>query len=95
MKKRLPRFKDENQETEFWWTHDSTDYIDWTKAKRAVLPKLKPSLKTISIRLPASMVEDLKLLANQKDIPYQSLLKVYLAERIEREKKSLLSKENG
>jgi len=95
MKKRLPRFKDENRETEFWWTHDSTDYIDWTKAKRAVLPKLKPSLKTISIRLPASMVEDLKLLANQKDIPYQSLLKVYLAERIEREKKSLLSKQNG
>ncbi|MCL6543599.1 MAG: BrnA antitoxin family protein [Bryobacteraceae bacterium] len=95
MKKRLPRFKDENQEREFWWTHDSTDYIDWTKAKRAVLPKLKASLKTISIRLPASMVEDLKLLANQKDIPYQSLLKVYLAERIEREKRSLLGKENG
>ncbi|MGQ9635687.1 MAG: CopG family antitoxin [Bryobacteraceae bacterium] len=64
MKKRLPRFRVEGQEREFWHTHDSAEYINWTKAKRAVLPKLKPSLKTISIRLSAPIVEDLKLLAN-------------------------------
>lgn len=85
MKKRLPKFTGEDRERDFWATHDSTAYVDWKKAKRVVLPNLKPSLKTISIRLPASMIEDLKGLANQKDVPYQSLLKVYLAERIDRE----------
>jgi predicted DNA binding CopG/RHH family protein len=85
VKKRLPKFTGEDRERDFWATHDSTAYVDWKKAKRVVLPNLKPSLKTISIRLPASMIEDLKGLANQKDVPYQSLLKVYLAERIDRE----------
>ena len=85
MKKRLPKFAGEDQERDFWAAHDSTAYIDWKKATRVALPNLKPSLKTISIRLPASMIEDLKGLANQRDVPYQSLLKVFLAERIDRE----------
>jgi predicted DNA binding CopG/RHH family protein len=85
MKKRLPKFAGEDQERDFWAAHDSTAYLDWKKAKRLTLPNLKPSLKTISIRLPASMIEDLKGLANQRDVPYQSLLKVFLAERIDRE----------
>ena len=85
MKKRIPKFKNEDEEREFWATHDSTDYIDWNKGKRVVLSKLKPSIKTISLRLPESMLEELKLLANKRDVPYQSLLKIFLAERIEEE----------
>ncbi|MBA7710420.1 hypothetical protein ES703_119362 [subsurface metagenome] len=83
--KKIPRFKNEDEEREFWSRHDSTDYIDWDKAKKAVLPNLKPSVKTISIRLPEMMLEELKLLANKRDVPYQSLLKIFLAERIEAE----------
>ena len=85
MRKRLPKFADDDQERDFWASHDSTEYLDWKKANRVKLPNLRPSLKTISIRLPASMIEDLKVLANQRDVPYQSLLKVFLAERIGRE----------
>jgi predicted DNA binding CopG/RHH family protein len=85
MKKRIPKFKNEDEERKFWATHDSTDYIDWSKGKKVVLSKLKPSIKTISLRLPESMLEELKLLANKRDVPYQSLLKIYLAERIEEE----------
>ncbi len=85
MKKRIPKFKNEDEEREFWATHDSTDYIDWSKSKKVVLSKLKPSIKTISLRLPESMLEELKLLANKRDVPYQSLLKIFLAERIEEE----------
>jgi predicted DNA binding CopG/RHH family protein len=83
--KKIPRFKNEDEEREFWSRHDSTDYIDWDKAKKAVLPNLKPSVKTISIRLPEMMLQELKLLANKRDVPYQSLLKMFLAERIEKE----------
>jgi len=83
--KKIPRFKNEDEEREFWGRHDSTDYIDWDKAKKAVLPNLKPSVKTISIRLPEMMLQELKLLANKRDVPYQSLLKMFLAERIEKE----------
>ncbi len=85
MKKRIPKFKNEDEEREFWATHDSTDYIDWSKGNKIVLSKLKPSIKTISLRLPESMLEELKLLANKRDVPYQSLLKIFLAERIEEE----------
>jgi predicted DNA binding CopG/RHH family protein len=88
MKNRLPKFKNEDEEREFWVSRDSTDYLDWSKAKTVVLPNLKPSLKSISIRLPESMIEELKLLANKRDVPYQSLLKMFLAERIEHELKS-------
>ncbi len=83
--KRIPKFSSEAKERTFWDSADSTEYIDWKKAKRVIFPKLKPSLKTISIRLPESMIEELKVLANKRDVPYQSLLKVYLGERIERE----------
>jgi predicted DNA binding CopG/RHH family protein len=82
MKKQIPKFKNEDEERDFWSKADSTDYIDWSKGKRAVFPNLKPSVKTISLRLPESLLEELKMLANKKDVPYQSLLKVYLAEKV-------------
>lgn len=86
-KKKIPRFRDEDQERDFWAEQDSTDYVDWDRAVSVILPKLKPSTTTISIRLPESMIEELKLLANQRDVPYQSLLKIFLAERLERERR--------
>jgi predicted DNA binding CopG/RHH family protein len=85
MKSVIPKFKSENKERSFWARHDSTEFIDWKKAKKVVLPKLKPSVKTISIRLPEMMLEELKLLANKRDIPYQSLLKIFLADRLKDE----------
>ncbi len=85
MAKRLPVFKNEDEEKEFWAAHDSTEYINWKRAERLIFPNLKPSVKKISLRLPASMLEELKLLANKRDVPYQSLLKIFLAERIEKE----------
>ena len=85
MKKQIPTFKNEAQERRFWQTHDSTEYVDWSEAETLVMPKLKPSTKTISLRLPESMVEELKVLAHKRDIPYQSLLKVFLSERIDSE----------
>ncbi|MBI5826901.1 MAG: BrnA antitoxin family protein [Deltaproteobacteria bacterium] len=88
MNKKIPRFKSEDEEREFWATHDSSEHIDWKKAKRVVLPELKPSLKTISLRLPESMIEELKLLAHKKDVPYQSLLKIFLSEKINEELKA-------
>jgi predicted DNA binding CopG/RHH family protein len=86
--KKIPRLKSEGEEREFWAKEDSANYIDWSKAKRIVFPHLKPSLRTISLRLPESMIEELKLLANKHDVPYQSLIKLFLAERIEKELKS-------
>ena len=83
--KRKRRFRSEDEEREYWAAHDSTKEIDWSKAKRVTLPKLRPSVKTISLRLPDSMLEELRLLANKHDVPYQSLIKVFLAERIEEE----------
>lgn len=85
MSKKIPKFRNEDEEREFWSTHDSTGYVDWKKAKRVVLPELKPSLKTISLRLPEAMLEELKLLAHKRDVPYQSLLKIFLSERIREE----------
>ncbi|MBL7132971.1 MAG: BrnA antitoxin family protein [Phycisphaerae bacterium] len=82
MRRKIPRFRTEDEEREFWAEHDSTDFVDWSAAGKTVLPKLKPSVKTISLRLPESMLEQLKLLANKRDVPYQSLLKIFLAERI-------------
>jgi predicted DNA binding CopG/RHH family protein len=80
MKKKIPKFKSEAEEQKFWASADSTEYVDWKDAKRVVLSKLKPSLKTISLRLPELMLEELKLLANKRDVPYQSLLKIFLAD---------------
>ena len=88
MKKKIPKFKSEDSERAFWARRDSTGYIDWKNAKRAVLPELKPSLKTISLRLPETMLEELKLLANKRDVPYQSLLKIFLSEKIRTELKA-------
>lgn len=85
MKKPLPRFKNEDAEREFWATHDSTGLIDWRKGKRVTLPNLKPSSQTISLRLPKPMLDRLKLLANKRDVPYQSLLKMFVAERLRAE----------
>jgi len=83
--KKIPKFKNEEEERDFWQTHDSTEYIDWKKARRLTLANLKPSVKTISLRLPESMLEELKLLANKRDVPYQSLVKVFLSDRINQE----------
>ena len=84
-KKRIPKFKSEDREREFWSKEDSTQYVDWSRAKRVILPNLKPSLKTISLRLPELMLSEIKLLANKRDVPYQSLIKIFLAERLEQE----------
>ena len=83
--KEIPKHQSEYQEREFWSEADSTDYIDWSKARHLVLPNLKPSLRTISLRLPEHMLAELKVLANKRDVPYQSLLKLFLAERLEEE----------
>ena len=83
--KRIPKFKSEAEEAEFWATHDSTEYVDYSKAKSVVFPNLKPSTKTISIRLPESLIEHLKVLANKRDVPYQSLLKMFLSEKVAEE----------
>ncbi len=83
--KPLPVFKSEEEEREFWATHDSMDYVDWSKAERVVFPNLKSRARTISLRLPETMIENLKLLANKRDVPYQSLLKTFLAERLKQE----------
>lgn len=85
MRKKVPPFKSQSEERRFWATADSTRYIDWKRAQRTVFPDLRPSLKTISLRLPELMLRELKLLANKRDVPYQSLLKLFLAERIEEE----------
>ena len=87
-KKKVPISKSEDKEREFWATADSTEYVDWSRARRVILPNLKPSLKTISLRLPELMLAELKLLANKRDVPYQSLIKIFLAERLEDELKS-------
>jgi predicted DNA binding CopG/RHH family protein len=85
MPKPIPKFKNDDEEREFWATHDSTDYLEWSQAERAVFPKLKPATKTISLRMSESMLNELKLLANKMDVPYQSLIKVYLRERIDKD----------
>ena len=83
--KPIPAFATEAEEREFWETHDASPYFDWGRARSAVFPNLKPSTETISLRLPISLLHELKELANKRDVPYQSLLKVFLAERVARE----------
>src|SRR5947207_13492858 len=84
-RKAIPRFTSEAQERTFWETHDTSPFVDWSKPRVAVFPNLKPSTETISLRLPAALLAELKALANKRDVPYQSLLKVFLAERVDRE----------
>jgi predicted DNA binding CopG/RHH family protein len=81
--KTIPRFKTEAEERKFWETHDSTDYVDWSKAERVRFPNLKPSTTAISIRLPTSLLEQIKVAANKRDVPYQSLIKMWLAEKVD------------
>ena len=90
-RKKIPAFKDEAAERAFWGREDSAEYLDWSEARPLTLPNLRPTLRTISLRLPETMIAELKLLANKRDVPYQSLLKVFLAERIKME----LSETNG
>ncbi|MCL4507513.1 MAG: BrnA antitoxin family protein [Chloroflexi bacterium] len=84
----IPKFDSEEQEREPLTSHDSTDYVNWQQARRVKLPNLRPTTRTISIRLPVSMIESLQVLANKRDVPYQSLLKMYVADRIEEELRS-------
>lgn len=84
--KTIPKFKNEDEEDRFWSTHDSTEYIDWSKAVvNPALPNLKLSTRTITIRVPDSMLASLKMIANKKDVPYQSLMKIYLDEKVNEE----------
>lgn len=85
VRKAIPTFNSEAEERRFWETHDTSPFVDWSKARVAVFPNLKPSTETISLRLPAALLAELKALANKRDVPYQSLLKVFLAERVDRE----------
>ncbi len=83
--KDIPTFESKDEEREFWATHDSTEYIDWGEASPAYFPKRKPSTKSISLRLPEMMLDQLRLIAHKRDVPYQSLIKVFLYERIKQE----------
>ena len=80
--KPIPKFANEADERKFWETHDSTPYVDWTTAKRVSFPNLKPSTTAISLRLPVSLLEQIKIAANKRDVPYQSLIKMWLAEKV-------------
>ena len=81
--KAVPAFASEKAERAFWETHDSTEFVDWKKAKNVVLPNLKPTTKTISLRLPQHLLDSIKASANARDVPYQSLIKVWLQEKVE------------
>ncbi|MBF0522550.1 MAG: BrnA antitoxin family protein [Candidatus Omnitrophica bacterium] len=83
--KPIPKFKSESDERKFWTTHDSTEYVDWSKARKAVFPNLKPTCRSISLRIPMAMLDKLRVLANKRDVPYQSLLKTFLADRLKKE----------
>jgi predicted DNA binding CopG/RHH family protein len=85
--KQVPSFRDRDEEAAFWDSHDSADYLDWSKASKTVFPNLKSSTESISLRLPSTLLARIKELANEKDVPYQSLMKVYLSDRVRRELK--------
>jgi predicted DNA binding CopG/RHH family protein len=87
--KTIPRFKNEDEERNFWATHDTTEYFDTSKPVEFDLSELQPSTKSVTIRLPESLLEALKTLAHKKDIPYQSLMKVFLAEKVNKEYQTL------
>ena len=89
-RKPVPAFKNEAEERRFWETHDSADYLDWSNASRVRLPSLKPTTTAISLRLPLPLLERIKVAANKRDVPYQSLLKVFLSERLKKERRRAL-----
>jgi len=78
----VPKFANEAEERAFWQTHDSAEYLDWSKAQKVALPNLKPTTKTISLRLPQHLLDSIKAAANARDVPYQSLIKVWLQEKL-------------
>lgn len=80
--KKIPKFKSEDAERKFWSTHSTVDYLDWSKAKHAIFPNLKPTTESISLRLPLTLLHRLKVEANKRDVPYQSLIKVVLDRHI-------------
>ncbi|PKO22956.1 MAG: hypothetical protein CVU38_06605 [Chloroflexi bacterium HGW-Chloroflexi-1] len=82
---KIPHFTSEDEERAFWATHDTADYFDYAKAQPTLMPNLRPTLKTVSLRLPEALVQSLQVLAHKKDVPYQSLMKILLSEGIERE----------
>lgn len=86
--KKIPTFKTEAEERAFWESHDSSDYVDWTQARPVEMPNLKPSTKTISLRLPESLLNRIKIEANKRDMPYQSLIKAWLAQDVKEGRKS-------
>ena len=86
--KKIPTFKSEDEERDFWGTHSPLDYFDLSTARRMTFPNLKPTTKTISIRLPEMLISELKVLANKKDVPYQSLVKMYLAREVAMERRN-------
>jgi predicted DNA binding CopG/RHH family protein len=88
MSKPIPKFKSEDEERDFWSAQDSSGYLDWKSAERVLFPNLKPSTRAISLRLPETLLAALRQMANERDMPYQSLIKVFLQERIERELRS-------
>ena len=80
----IPKFANEKQERAYWEAHDSTDHLDWSQVKKVTLPNLKPSTRTISLRLPQHLLDSIKVAANARDVPYQSLIKVWLQEKLRR-----------
>jgi predicted DNA binding CopG/RHH family protein len=87
--KKIPDFKSPEEEAAFWDGHDSSEYVDWSQAKKTVFPNLKSSTESISLRLPSALLARIKELANEKDVPYQSLMKMYLSDRVKRELKTI------
>lgn len=87
-RKPIPAFQSEEEAGAFWQTHDTTEYVDWSQARRVTFPNLRPSTTTISLRLPQGLLDELRVLANERDVPYQSLLKVFLAERVAKERRA-------
>ena len=88
MSKSIPKFNNEDEERDFWNKHDSSEYMNWKSAERTLFPNLKPSTRSISLRLPESLLDALRQMANERDVPYQSLIKIFLQERIERDLRS-------
>lgn len=88
MTKSIPKFKNQAEEQDFWTEHDSSEYLNWKNAERVLFPNLKPSTKSISLRLPESLLDALRQMANERDVPYQSLIKMILQERIENDLRS-------
>lgn len=86
--KEIPKFRNEDEERKFWAKHDSTEFVEWEQAKSVVLPNLKPTTRTISLRISESMLNQIRLIANQRDVPYQSLIKIFLKDKIKEELKN-------